>query len=297
MKPLVLIVEDEKDTLFQLKEFLELNNYEVSTALNGVKGLETLLNLKSTPDLIISDIIMPEMNGYDFYMKVSEKISWSKIPFFFLSGKTETDDVRFGKMLGVDDYITKPYNLENVLVKIEKKIKENKQNILTSNMIEGNLIKIWKSSATSNEDLDKIKFLYIFYMIWENEKDPLLVDYYPKNEIPSLNLKEIITQLYASLVKIYDYKEIDKSEKYVFRLTIDLIDIYVLIEKTNEMNPNNDNGIGTHMLSAISPNFHYLQAERIKGILSDIATMIRNDKRWDIREYWEKMLVIYQDIN
>lgn len=296
MKPLILIVEDEKDTLFQLKEFLELNDYEVSTAINGKDGLETLLNLKSTPDLIISDIIMPEMNGYDFYMKVSEKLSWSKIPFFFLTGKAETDDVRFGKMLGVDDYITKPYSLKDVLVKIEKKITENKNNILTSNMIEGNLIKIWKSNATTSiEDLDKIKFLYIFYMIWENEKDPLLVDYYPKNEIPSLNLKEIITQLYASLVKIYDYKEIVKSEKYVFRLTINLIDVYILIEKNNEMNPNDGNG--THMLSAISPNFHYFQSERIKGILSDIATMIRNDKKWDIREYWEKMLVIYQDIN
>ena len=109
MDRIVFLVEDNRTLVQNLKIFLEMNDFKLISALNGKEGLDKLSNLKQLPDLIISDILMPEMDGYDLYMKVSEIPEWSRIPFIFLSGKAEPDDVRFGKLLGADDYITKPF--------------------------------------------------------------------------------------------------------------------------------------------------------------------------------------------
>ncbi|MFW9987664.1 MAG: response regulator [Candidatus Odinarchaeota archaeon] len=86
MKPLVFLVEDDEVLTKNFEIFFDMNDYKLITALNGKKALETLSKMECPPDIIISDILMPIMDGYDFYMKVSEKAEWSKIPFFFLSG-------------------------------------------------------------------------------------------------------------------------------------------------------------------------------------------------------------------
>ena len=125
MEPTVLLIEDDEVLVQNLKMFMEMNDSKLISSSNGKEGLELLSNLKQLPDIIISDIIMPEMDGYDFYMKVTENSEWSRIPFFFLSGKTEPDDVRFGKMLGADDYITKPFKLKDLLKRIKKTIKKH----------------------------------------------------------------------------------------------------------------------------------------------------------------------------
>ncbi|MFX1328362.1 MAG: response regulator [Promethearchaeota archaeon] len=127
MKPQVFLVEDDVTFVGNFKIFLEMNNYNLISALNGKEALDVLSNLQKPPDIIISDILMPEMDGYDFYMKASENSEWSRIPFFFLSGKTEPADVRFGKTLGVDDYIAKPFSPKELLEKIKEKIKESRE--------------------------------------------------------------------------------------------------------------------------------------------------------------------------
>jgi len=73
MKPLVFLVEDDEVLIKNFKIFFEMNDYDLATALNGRQGLKILSNLEYPPDIIISDILMPEMDGYEFYMKVSEK--------------------------------------------------------------------------------------------------------------------------------------------------------------------------------------------------------------------------------
>ena len=78
MKPLILVVEDNDDILLNIKLTLEFNNFDVITANNGKEGLKVLNDQKKVPEIIISDIMMPEMDGYDFFKSVSDNPIWSE---------------------------------------------------------------------------------------------------------------------------------------------------------------------------------------------------------------------------
>jgi signal transduction histidine kinase len=119
-KPLIMVVEDDFALLEGIRELLELTNYRVVPASNGVEALE-LLN-RYRPDLIVSDIMMPEMDGYEFHGKVRERVELLTIPFIFLTARGEKVDIRRGKSMGADDYITKPFDDEDLLVAIEAKL-------------------------------------------------------------------------------------------------------------------------------------------------------------------------------
>ncbi|MFX0004312.1 MAG: PleD family two-component system response regulator [Candidatus Hodarchaeota archaeon] len=290
MKPLVFLVEDDEVLVKNFKIFLEMNDYDLVTAINGKEALEVLSNLEYPPDIIISDILMPIMDGYDLYMKVSENTEWSRIPFFFLSGKTQPDDVRFGKMLGADDYITKPFSPQVLLEKISIKIKESREIKKSSKLLEEKLKDILKFEEPSLDTLSKADFYYIFHMTWEDGKGPIILDYFPKNLIPSLNLEGLTTQLYSTLIKIYEFEQVLEKNQFIMRIVKDLIDAYGLIDKIEESSviaPKS--GKGTFMVCAITPNFHYLNSERIRDILRKIAFNIKTHKVWNMKEFWEKL--------
>ena len=120
-KPLILVVEDDLALLEGVRELLELSEYKVLTAANGREALDVLE--KKQPDLIVSDIMMPEMDGYQFHEKVSAQPELSAIPFIFLTARGEKTDIRRGKELGADDYITKPFDDEDLLVAVRAKLK------------------------------------------------------------------------------------------------------------------------------------------------------------------------------
>jgi DNA-binding response OmpR family regulator/two-component sensor histidine kinase len=113
----VLIVEDDFYLLTGLQELLEIfdGKYElhVLTASDGHMGLEVLQNHQ--PNLIISDIMMPEMSGYEFLQEVRQNPKWVQIPFIFLTAKGERSDIHQGWRSGVDEYITKPYDSDQLL--------------------------------------------------------------------------------------------------------------------------------------------------------------------------------------
>src|SRR6185503_10573124 len=116
----ILVVEDDAALLQGLRDILELSGYQVLTGRTGVEGLAVLE--KQLPDLIVSDINMPQMDGYQFYSQVRAKPDWVSLPFIFLSAKSEKDDVRRGKLLGADDYIIKPFEEVDLLVAIQGKL-------------------------------------------------------------------------------------------------------------------------------------------------------------------------------
>ena len=119
-KPLIMVVEDDFALLEGIRELLELTEYKVVPASNGVEALELLDSFR--PDLIVSDIMMPEMDGYEFHSKVRERVELLTIPFIFLTARGEKVDIRRGKSEGADDYITKPFDDEDLLVAIEAKL-------------------------------------------------------------------------------------------------------------------------------------------------------------------------------
>lgn len=122
----ILVIDDEPDLLENIKLTLEIeDDYQVVTAMDGLEGLRIL---KSQPvDLIIADIAMPEMNGYQLYERVSQHPQWRFIPFIFLTARKLASDVRYGKELGVDDYLTKPIAAADLLAVVRGKLRRAQQ--------------------------------------------------------------------------------------------------------------------------------------------------------------------------
>src|SRR5690606_33233477 len=116
----ILFIEDDTVVRENTAELLELSDYEVVTAANGRSGLQ--LAKKEPPDLIICDIMMPELDGYVVLQALAEDPKTQQIPFIFLSAKTEHKDIRKGMDLGADDYLTKPFEEEELISAIESRL-------------------------------------------------------------------------------------------------------------------------------------------------------------------------------
>jgi hypothetical protein len=133
-------------------------------------------------------------------------------------------------------------------------------------------------------------FFYIFYLVWDKETGPEIKDFFPKNEISSLNLKNLTSQLYSTLIKIYKFEELSKTNQFTIRVVRDLVDAYALVDKLGDNI--SENGEKSFMLCAITPNSHYLQSKAIKDILVKIASVIKGNKKLIIKEFWEQLLEI-----
>lgn len=116
----ILLIEDDPVLRENTAELIELSGYHTITASNGKIGVEQAL--KTHPDLIVCDIMMPEMDGYTVIETLSKNPSTKGIPFIFLSAKTERQDIRKGMNLGADDYITKPFTEDELLSAIESRL-------------------------------------------------------------------------------------------------------------------------------------------------------------------------------
>ena len=116
----ILLVEDNGEVRETLAQALEMETYTVHQAEHGQAAL--LILQRITPDLILSDINMPHMNGIEFYKAVHQNPRWIAIPFIFLTGNDSPEDIRIGRELGVEDYLTKPVELDDLLVVISARL-------------------------------------------------------------------------------------------------------------------------------------------------------------------------------
>jgi diguanylate cyclase (GGDEF)-like protein len=112
----VLLVEDSNSSRQMLEHILRSGGFDVISAENGQEALE-VLQLRR-PDTIISDIMMPQMDGYEFYRNVRAQGRYALVPFIFLTAKEDLTDQVYGLSLGADDYITKPIEAEELLARI-----------------------------------------------------------------------------------------------------------------------------------------------------------------------------------
>lgn len=118
----ILLIEDNPEVRENTSEILELAGYNVVTAENGKVGVEQAK--KEKPDLIICDIMMPELDGYGVLHILNKNIETGGIPFIFLTAKTEKTDIRKGMNLGADDYLTKPFDDTDLLNAIEARLRK-----------------------------------------------------------------------------------------------------------------------------------------------------------------------------
>ena len=113
----IMVVDDEPDILSTVGQMLEISGYEVIKAANGEDCLNKLS--EAIPDLVLLDIMMPEMSGWDVAAKIKENPKWSDIPIVFLTAKGDTMSIGMGNM-AADDYITKPFDVEDLKKRLEK---------------------------------------------------------------------------------------------------------------------------------------------------------------------------------
>lgn len=147
--PTILIIEDETKLRQSLARFLKIQDFEVLVAQNGQEGLS--LAQVHLPDLIICDIMMPEMDGYTVKQKLGDEIQTDVIPFIFLTAKATFGELRHGMNLGADDYITKPFKFADVLVAIEARLKRRNTLAQTCQLEMQQLEGLLKISPVSDE--------------------------------------------------------------------------------------------------------------------------------------------------
>lgn len=121
----ILVIEDEPEMRRNLGTILKLEKFEVLLAENGRAGLD--LARRQAPDLIVCDVMMPEMDGHAVVQALRQDAKTMNIPFIFLTAKGEKSDLRSGMNLGADDYLTKPVSKADLLAAIEARLKRGEQ--------------------------------------------------------------------------------------------------------------------------------------------------------------------------
>lgn len=118
----ILVIEDESAVRDNIAEILELAQYEVITAVDGVKGLELIR--QQTPDLIICDVMMPQMDGFEVLETLQSDPDLAAIPLILLTAMADLQNLREGMDLGADDYLTKPFDLNELLISVSSRLRK-----------------------------------------------------------------------------------------------------------------------------------------------------------------------------
>lgn len=166
----ILVVEDEVSLLKGLKDNLEAEGYVVSTATNGKKGLEKAL--KEKIDIVLLDVMLPEMSGFDICKEIkSKKLT---LPIIMLTAKSKEADKILGLELGADDYVTKPYSVNELLARIRavlrraeihSKAKREKLDLYEFNDIKLDFVKLEALKKKKKLKLSKREFEVMAYLI------------------------------------------------------------------------------------------------------------------------------------
>ena len=201
----ILLIEDNDDIRNNTAEILELANYDVEVAENGKRGVEKAIAF--LPDLIICDIMMPELDGYGVLHAIQRNEAIKNTPFIFLTAKTERSDFRKGMESGADDYITKPFDGTELLNAVDGRLKKVEWlNQAALNGMEG-LEKLVKAASnqnpwmtlTSDRNINKYKKKQVVYA---EGNHPNKLYYLLNGKVKTFKTnddgKELVTNLYNS---------------------------------------------------------------------------------------------------
>ncbi len=123
----ILIVEDDNDIRELIAFNLEISGFEIMTCDNGEEALSIALNKK--PDLILLDVMLPAMNGFEVCKKLKQSRSLKNIPIIMLTARTEDEDIIYGLEMGADDYITKPFRPKILLARVKTALRRASSSI------------------------------------------------------------------------------------------------------------------------------------------------------------------------
>ncbi|HVZ57930.1 MAG TPA: response regulator [Chitinophagaceae bacterium] len=200
----VLVIDDNADIRENTAEILDLAGYKTYTAENGKRGVD--IALKEKPDVVVCDIMMPDLDGYGVLHLLRKNQDTQSIPFIFLTAKTERNDFRKGMEMGADDYITKPFEDIELLNAIEIRLK--KAEVLTNKYSSSQqginqFIKDVKDSGLLKHLADHydVEFYSRKQNLYQEGKRPRFLYYLVKGKVKGVKThedgKEYITDLFS----------------------------------------------------------------------------------------------------
>ncbi|TXT67573.1 MAG: putative Histidine kinase [Promethearchaeota archaeon] len=318
-KCLILVVDDNQSFLKYIKILLENNNFMVKTASDALKALDYLnnQNLERIPDLIISDIRMPEMSGYEFFKAISLNQNLNRIPFIFLSGLSSEKDIRLGKILGADDYITKPVDQKDILATIKGKLRKRKRELRFMTEIDESLPKnlpltqisakekqnnraneaslesedlIRQNSDDKNQKLDIVLFL----VFWDDKTGPKLIKCFPERAISLSSAQKLGTQIFQGVVPIYGQEQkIGNAEDLLFKLGNIERHAYVYFDAFPDRSKRSKQT--EYMLAVIAPDISYFDSLQLKRVFEKMSKSVKKTKDIMFNHYFEDVEKILKD--
>lgn len=205
-----LIIEDNDDIREGTAEILDLAGYETFTAKNGKIGVE--LAVKQLPDIILCDIMMPELDGYGVLYLLQKNPQTVNIPFIFLTAKAERADMRKGMEMGADDYLTKPFDDVELFNAIESRLKKKNKTagFKTVGGDKDALLEALKLKGKTRSFANK-QIIYV-----END-DPLFLYYVKKGQVKTYKRAKDGRELSSTLYKdgdFFGYESLCKASNY-----------------------------------------------------------------------------------
>jgi CheY-like chemotaxis protein len=215
----VVVIEDNHEMRENIQEILELADYQVVTAKDGKEGVEVVK--RELPDLIICDIMMPELDGYGVLYYLSKSTDTSNIPFIFLSAKAEKADFRKGMNLGADDYISKPFEEMDLLNAVEFRIKKSKRfRALLNENTKWDGFKTAVNDTSGLKDLMKSSVSRAIAkkeLIYSEGDIPKFLFHVEKGHVRNFKMtkdgKELVTEIYAP-GDFFGYTELFSDQDY-----------------------------------------------------------------------------------
>ncbi|MFW9993198.1 MAG: two-component system response regulator [Candidatus Odinarchaeota archaeon] len=294
IKPEILLVEDDEDLLYNTEMILVFNGYKVITAKNGKEGLEKLASLQQSPDLVISDIMMPEMNGYDLFKELSRHPQWNLVPFIFVTAKSSPEEVRFGKTLGADDYLTKPFVEKDLLATVAGKIARGRKHRTVSNQIKENLLASLQLDFQLQASVDVKESVIVFLMVWDEVMGPELLDSFPPVKALPFDLDRLGVQLFHASATVYGPERYYDSQGVLLHVANINMDGYLFFDTSSDEGIRG--GRRQFMLSALAPKINYLESLRIKEFFEAVSVMMKKRDSLAVphgenecQEYWRKI--------
>ena len=291
-KTKILIIDDFEPLLEEISDFLQIEGYSTTTAEDGTVGIQ--MALQHNPDLIICDIEMPKMNGYEVYQYIDQIPNLSGTPFIFLTARAQPEDFRQGLRIGADDYLTKPFELDELILTINKRLKKNQRIKQAGEK---------KFKAVINNPLVGIFVFQNNKFILTNKK-LLKLTGYSNNELNKLKLddlllgdkKNIINELNMCLKGIHDSIQmkvsiINKDKKALF---LELFGKSIIIENkkaiigsvvdvtNNEISSKNKNAESNELDSVIEYMIS-LEKEEIAKEIMNVRQLVgfNNETKFD----------------
>jgi two-component system sensor histidine kinase/response regulator len=203
--PTILIIEDTKSIREELKEILLFEGMQVLTARHGQEGIEKAK--EQLPDLILCDIMMPEKDGFEVFEEIQNIDNLKYTPFIFLTAKSTVENIREGMIMGADDYITKPFNVDLLINSIKSRLhREKKRKKTENNKIETLQYNI--SFAIPHELLTPLNGIIGLSHLMKDSEGMLMLDEKEVRELAS-GIFDSGQRLLGTLQKFIYYTEVE----------------------------------------------------------------------------------------